>query len=170
LQVAGPAAAKAFKDGEADVFVLISELSAGLVQEFLRDPTVRLMNVAQAEALTRVYPFLARLVLPQGVIDFEKNIPANDVSLIAVTHAVVIRKNLHPELISLLAQAISEEHGGAGVFQRAGDFPRRPIRNFPSLRTPSISTKTALRFSTAICRFRSRTTPKESSRSWRQSS
>ena len=50
------------------------------------------MNVTQAEALTRVYPFLARLVLPQGVIDFERNIPANDVSLIAVTHAVVVRK------------------------------------------------------------------------------
>jgi len=131
LQVAGPAAAKAFKDGEADVFVLISELSAGLVQEFLRDPTVRLMNVTQAEALTRVYPFLARLVLPQGVIDFEKNIPANDVSLIAVTHAVVVRKNLHPELISLLAQAISEEHAGAGVFQRAGDFPTQTDPEFP---------------------------------------
>jgi TRAP-type uncharacterized transport system substrate-binding protein len=131
LQVAGLAAAKAFKDGEADVFVLISELSAGLVQEFLRDPTVRLMNVTQAEALTRVYPFLSRLVLPQGVIDFEKNIPANDVSLIAVTHAVVVRKNLHPELISLLAQAISEEHGGAGVFQRAGDFPTVTDPEFP---------------------------------------
>ena len=131
LQVAGPAAAKAFKDGEADVFVLISELSAGLVQEFLRDPTVRLMNVTQAEALTRVYPFLARLVLPQGVIDFEKNIPANDVSLIAVTHAVVVRKNLHPELISLLAQAISEKHAGAGVFQRAGDFPTQTDPEFP---------------------------------------
>jgi uncharacterized protein len=130
-QVAGLVAAKAFKDGEVDVFVLISELSAGLVQEFLRDPTVRLMNVSQAEALTRVYPFLARLVLPQGVIDFEKNIPANDVSLIAVTHAVVVRENLHPELISLLAQAMSEEHGGAGVFQRAGDFPTVTDPEFP---------------------------------------
>jgi TRAP-type uncharacterized transport system substrate-binding protein len=123
LPLASPAAAKALKDGEADVFVLIIELNAPLVQALLRDPTVRLMSVTQAEALTRVYPFLTRLVLPQGVIDFERNIPANDVSLIADTQAVLVRKTLHPELVYLLAQTLSQEHSGAGIFQRAGDFP-----------------------------------------------
>jgi hypothetical protein len=97
----------------------------------LRDPTVRLMSVTQAEALARVYPYLTRLVLPQGVIDFEKNIPANDVVLIADTQALVVRKDLHPELIYLLAQAASEEHGTAGVFQRAGDFPTLTDPEFP---------------------------------------
>ena len=92
LPLASPAAAKAFKDGEVDVFVLIIELNAPLVQALLRDPTVRLMSVTQAEALARVYPFLTRLVLPQGVIDFERNIPTNDVSLIADTQAVLVQK------------------------------------------------------------------------------
>ena len=41
LPLASPAAAKALKDGEADVFVLIIELNAQLVQALLRDPTVR---------------------------------------------------------------------------------------------------------------------------------
>lgn len=123
VSLASPAGAKALKDGEVDVFVLIIELNAPLVQSLLRDPTVRLMSFTQAEALTRVYPFLTRLVLPQGVIDFDRNIPANDVSLIADTQAVVVRKNLHPELIYLLAKALSEEHNAAGIFQRAGDFP-----------------------------------------------
>ncbi|MFZ1090103.1 MAG: TAXI family TRAP transporter solute-binding subunit, partial [Xanthobacteraceae bacterium] len=131
LPLASPAAAKAFKDGEVDVFVLIIELNAPLVQALLRDPTVRLMSVTQAEALARVYPFLTRLVLPQGVIDFERNIPTNDVSLIADTQAVLVRKNLHPELIYLLAQALSEEHGRAGIFQRAGDFPTVTDPEFP---------------------------------------
>jgi hypothetical protein len=131
LPLASPAAAKALKDGEADVFVLIIELNAPLVQALLRDPTVRLMSVTQAEAITRVYPFLTRLVLPQGVIDFERNIPANDVSLIADTQAVLVQKTLHPELIYLLAQALSQEHSGAGVFQRAGDFPTATDPEFP---------------------------------------
>jgi TRAP-type uncharacterized transport system substrate-binding protein len=131
LPLASPAAAKAFKDGEVDVFVVIIELNAPFVQALLRDPTVRLMSVTQAEALARVYPYLTRLVLPQGVIDFEKNIPANDVVLIADTQALVVRKDLHPELIYLLAQAASEEHGTAGVFQRAGDFPTLTDPEFP---------------------------------------
>ena len=131
LPLASPAAVKALKDGEADVFVKIIELNAPLVQALLRDPTVRLMSVTQAEAITRVYPFLTRLVLPQGVIDFERNIPANDVSLIADTQAVLVRKTLHPELVYLLAQAVAQEHSGAGVFQRAGDFPTQTDPEFP---------------------------------------
>ena len=77
------------------------------------------------------YPYLTRLVLLQGVIDFEKNIPANDVSLIADTQAVVVRKNLHPELVYLLAQALSKEHSAAGIFQRAGEFPTVTDPEFP---------------------------------------
>jgi TRAP-type uncharacterized transport system substrate-binding protein len=131
VPLASPVAVKALMDGEVDIFVIIIELNAPLVQALLRDPTVRLMSVTQAEALSRVYPFLTRLVLPQGVIDFEKNIPAHDVSLIADTQAVVVRKSLHPELIYLLAQALSEEHSAAGIFQRAGDFPTMTDPEFP---------------------------------------
>jgi len=131
LTLPAPVAAKALKDGVVDVIVVTIELSAPFVQALLRDPTVRLMSVAQAEALTRVYPFLVRLVLPQGVIDFERNIPANDVDLIANTNTVLVRKTLHPELVYLLAQTLQEEHNGAGIFQRAGDFPTATNPEFP---------------------------------------
>ena len=62
-------------------------------------------------------------MLPQGVIDLEKNIPPGDVNLIGSTTAFVVRKDLHPELIYLLAQVLKEEHSGGGVFQRPGEFP-----------------------------------------------
>jgi hypothetical protein len=81
------------------------------------------MNVTQAEAITRLFPALNRLVLPQGVIDLEKNIPPSDVNLIGSTTAFVVRKDLHPELIYLLAQVVKEVHSGGGVFQRPGEFP-----------------------------------------------
>jgi hypothetical protein len=76
------------------------------------------MNVSQAEAITRLFPSPNRLVLPQGVIDLEKNIPPNDVNLIGSTSAFVVRNDLHPELKYLLAQVLKEEHSGGGVFQR----------------------------------------------------
>ena len=44
-------------------------------------------------------------------------------NLIATTNVVVVHKDLHPELIYLLAETLQEEHSGAGVFQRAGEFP-----------------------------------------------
>ena len=128
----GPAAAKALKDGEVDVLILPPiDLNSPLIQSLLRDPTVRLMNLTQAETLTRLFPSLNRLVLPQGAVDLEKNIPATDVNLIGTTNVVVVRKDLHPELIYLLAQTLQEEHNAAGIFQRAGEFPSVNDPEFP---------------------------------------
>jgi len=50
------------------------------VQTMLRMPNIRLMSFARAEALTRIFPNLVRLVLPQGVFDIAENIPPNDVA------------------------------------------------------------------------------------------
>jgi hypothetical protein len=127
-----PAAAKKLHDGEWDaVFLPPVDLNAPNIQLLLHDPTVRLMNVAQVEALTRLFPVLHHLVLPQGVIDLEKNIPPDDVNLIGSTNAVLVRKGMHPELIYLLAQTLKEEHSGAGIFQRAGEFPSVNDPEFP---------------------------------------
>jgi TRAP-type uncharacterized transport system substrate-binding protein len=131
LNRVGPAAAKALKDGEVDVIVTLGELNTPYIQSLLRDPTIRLMNLTQAEGLARVFPNINRLVLPQGVIDFAKNIPPSDVSLIAITTAVVVHKSLHPGLVYLLAQALVEEHSGAGVFHRAKEFPTQTDPEFP---------------------------------------
>ena len=119
-----PAAEKLLQSGEVDVAILPPiDLNAPSIQTLLRDPNVRLMNVSQAEAITRLFPSLSRLVLPQGVIDLEKNIPPSDVNLIGSTTAFVVRKDLHPELIYLLAEVLKEVHSGGGVFQRPGEFP-----------------------------------------------
>ena len=55
--------------------------------------------------------------------DLEKNIPSSDVNLIGSTTAFVVRGDLHPELIYLLAQVLKNVHSGGGVFQRPGEFP-----------------------------------------------
>jgi hypothetical protein len=119
-----PAAAKLLQGGEVDVAILPPiDLYAPSIQTMLRDPDIHLMNVSQAEAITRLFPSLSRLVLPQGVIDLEKNIPPSDVNLIGSTTAFVVRNDLHPELKYLLAQVLKEEHSGEGVFQWPGEFP-----------------------------------------------
>jgi len=130
--LAGPAAIKAFQGGELDaVFLPPIELGSPSIQALLRDPTARLMNIAQAEALTRLFPALDHLVLPQGVIDLGKKIPPHDVNLIGSSIAIVVRKELHPESINLLAQTLQEVHRGVGTFQRAGEFPTQSDPEFP---------------------------------------
>jgi TRAP-type uncharacterized transport system substrate-binding protein len=128
----GPAGIKALKDGEADVAVLPPQsVHSPIMQPVWADHELRLMNVAQAETLSRLFPNLSHLVLPQGAVDLEKNIPPMDVNLIATTNVVVVRKNLHPELVYLLANTMQEEHSGATIFNRAGEFPTQTDPEYP---------------------------------------
>ena len=81
------------------------------------------MNITRAEALTRIYPHLVRLVLPQGVVDLENDNPPADVNVIAATNSLLVREDLHPEIIQLLARTLQEVHSQADIFQRGGEFP-----------------------------------------------
>jgi hypothetical protein len=89
------------------------------------------MSFTEAEALTRIFPYLVRLVLPQGAIDLARKIPVTDVNLVATTNVVLVRKEIHPAIIDLLSQAIFEAHGNPGLFQRVGDFPTQTDPEYP---------------------------------------
>jgi len=130
LPFTGQAAANALNDGKIDATILGLSSDAPILQTLLRDSRVRLMSVTDAEALTRFFPFLVRLILPRGAIDYEKKIPASDIVLFATTNAVLVRNDLHPALISLLAQALVETHNKPGLFQRTDEFPMQADPEF----------------------------------------
>ena len=131
LALGGQAAADALLKGETDAIMLVLASDNAIVQSLLRDPDVRLMNLAQAEAYSRLLPYLSRVVLPQGVVDLGGNIPSEDVSLLAAQTALVAREDLHPAILALMAQTASEVHAGAGLFQRPGEFPKVSDPEFP---------------------------------------
>lgn len=116
-------AAEALLRGEIDAAMMVADTDTPLVVRLLRDRRVRLMSFAQAEALTRHLHFLSHVVLPEGGIDFAANLPMHDVHLVAPTANLVVRDDIHPALISLLMEAATEIHGGAGLLRKAGEFP-----------------------------------------------
>ena len=95
LPIAGSAAVEALRNGKVDAYWIASAPESPAIQTMLRMPNVRLMSFARAEALTRIFPELVRLTLPQGVFDIAANIPPNDVSLIATTVRRAGSGNLH---------------------------------------------------------------------------
>ena len=101
-----PAYPDAFANSSADAGFLVLGAEAKTVQKLLRQPDVKLMNMAQAEALIQRYPYLSVAILRQGVIDFAKNIPPADTSLVATKAMLLIRNDLHPALRTLLADAV----------------------------------------------------------------
>ncbi|HZI48294.1 MAG TPA: TAXI family TRAP transporter solute-binding subunit [Pyrinomonadaceae bacterium] len=123
LPFAGEAADKALKNGQVDAVWIIGVPEATAVQSFLRNPSVRPMSFPLAEAFTRIFPDLTRMTLPQGTIDIERMIPANDVQLIGTKSKVLVRSDLHPEIVQLLLQTMKEVHSGADLFHRSGEYP-----------------------------------------------
>ena len=115
-----------------DALVLASAPESPMVQMLLQTPGIRLLDFAQSEAYARRFPFMSPVVLPRGVIDLARDQPPADVRLVAPTATLVARDSLHPALAQLFVQAAMQVHGGAGWFQRKGEFPNtanneRPI-------------------------------------------
>ncbi len=134
-KLVGNDATAALKDGRVDAILTSGTLESAHIQELMRDPSIRLMSLPRAEALARIYPQLVRLVLPAGVVDFEKKIPLKDVELIATTTSVLVRRDLNAQIIYLLAQALEEVHNPAGIFHRAGNFPTQFDTRYPMSET-----------------------------------
>lgn len=123
IPLAGTKGAEALKKGEVDAVFVIAAPEAPVVQDLLRTPGVRVMSFSQAEAYTRRFPFLARVTMPHGVFDLVRDVPPDDIDMLAATANLVANDDLHPALVSLLLQAASEVHGKSGFFQHAGEFP-----------------------------------------------
>jgi TRAP-type uncharacterized transport system substrate-binding protein len=102
-----------------------------VLDALLRDSRYHLMNFTEAEALTRIFPYLVRVVLPRGAIDLQRKLPISDTALIATTNVLMARKEVHPAIVDLLAQAMSQAHGTPGLFQKAGEFPTETDPEYP---------------------------------------
>ena len=109
--------------GEIDALAFASAPESLLVQMLLQTPDIALFDFGQADAYSRRFPFLTPVTLPRGVVDLARDLPPRDVRLVAPTATLVARDGTHPALIQLFVQAAQQIHGGAGWFQRKGDFP-----------------------------------------------
>ena len=81
------------------------------------------MGLERAKAYALRYHYLHVLEVPEGVLNFEANIPSRDITLVAVTTQLAARSDLHPALINLLLQAAEEIHHKGGGFEKEGQFP-----------------------------------------------
>jgi hypothetical protein len=117
--------------GEIDVAIFASQLDTSFLQRALGAPGLRLMNVAQAEAIAKTVPGLKHLVLSRGLISLTRDIPNSDVDLLASRNSLLVRKDLHPALQYLLLEAMREVHWAPGPFNRLGEFPAEQPNDLP---------------------------------------
>jgi TRAP-type uncharacterized transport system substrate-binding protein len=116
--------------GKIDVAV-VPQSDGNPLQRVLGTSGIRLMSVAQAEAIAQTIPGLKHVVLWRGLLSLSRDIPDSDIDLLASRNRLLVRKDLHPALQYLLLEAMREVHWPAGAFNRLGEFPAEQPNDLP---------------------------------------
>lgn len=119
------------KSGDIDAAFFVSSMHTPILQELLNNNNFTLFNFERADAFGQVLPFLSKVVLHEGIVDFNKNIPDKPVTLLAPTANLVISEDLHKSLAILLLQSMEEHHGQDDLFSRPGFFPSSELTAYP---------------------------------------
>jgi hypothetical protein len=133
-------AVTALQHGDVDAILLVGHPKVAAIWKALLDPGIKLMNFARADAYARRFPYITKLTLPAGTIDFGLGIPAEDVRLIGTEAMLAAREELSPAIVNLLVEAAREIHGGQGYFEASDEFPNVGRVDIP------VSTDAARRF------------------------
>ena len=132
VELTGMPAVDALRQGSIDVMFLVAAVSSPMVQTLLNSDHLFPVNFGRADAYARRHNFLSKVILSQGVVSLKKNIPPQDVVLVAPAATLVVRESLHPALAGLLTQVIDEVHGkGSLLNSHRHQFPSAEYLDFP---------------------------------------
>ena len=129
--MAPEAAARALQAGQIDAVVLVTAPESPVVQRLLQQTDIALADLPQADALSRRFPFLQTVTLPRGMVDLARDLPPENIGLLAATTALLTHEDTHPALRQLFAQTAQQLHGGAGWFNGVRDFPNTRTSELP---------------------------------------
>lgn len=114
-----------FLSGKTDVYIFVATMLDPLVEELINSPDMTLFNLPNAPAYQKRFNYLDAVVIPAGSINIEKNIPAHDISLVATTTTLAVRKDLHPSLQLALLVASKQfiQDSSKLFFSKRNEFP-----------------------------------------------
>jgi TRAP-type uncharacterized transport system substrate-binding protein len=127
----GLAAANALLAKKLDAIVIIGAPQTPAVQLLLERPEVTLVSIEHAEGITRRLPYMSLVTLKAGSVNPQRDLPAQDITLLSTTANLVIREDLHPALAYLLLEAARDVHKGATLLNKPAEFPNPRGTDFP---------------------------------------
>jgi TRAP-type uncharacterized transport system substrate-binding protein len=123
LALESQAAAEKLLSGEIDAAIVLDAWGSPLLRKLLAGKELHLASAPRADSWVALYPYLNKVVLPAGVADMARNVPPENVTLLAPKANLVVREDLHPAIQYLLLEAAAQIHSVPGVFSKAGEFP-----------------------------------------------
>lgn len=95
----------------------------GFIKTLASDPELAILDLHDAQTISRLEPSLHAVTLLHGIFDLQNNIPPRDLHMVAADITVIAHKHAPQAIIYLLLQAMEEAHRGASLINDAGTFP-----------------------------------------------
>jgi TRAP-type uncharacterized transport system substrate-binding protein len=120
------------KRGELDALVIVSSNLDPITQELLKSPNIGIFDFKNASAFSKQINSFVTLTLPADSIDIKNHIPPKDVTLLATTTSLVVKRSMHPDLqLAILMSTKDANRSSPNLF-----FAKRD--EFPAYRDPLI--------------------------------
>lgn len=131
VEVTAGDAAALLEDGEIDAAFFVLAPVSDLLPRLMLNDELGLKDFQRAKAYEAHFPFLSEFVIGEGAVDLRRNIPAQDVTILATTAMLVANQDLHPDMARQLLSASMVVNGEAGYFQTDGEFPSAANTELP---------------------------------------
>ncbi|GAB4249220.1 MAG: TAXI family TRAP transporter solute-binding subunit [Candidatus Methylacidiphilales bacterium] len=122
---------EALLSGEVDAAFRVEGDGSPTLRRWVADSRVELHSFPDTDAYVRRFGFLTRAILPESVYDFARNVPDQQIELIAPATVLVTTEALHPALVYLFLETARKLHGGHSILADAGQFPNATNLEFP---------------------------------------
>jgi hypothetical protein len=92
---------------------------------------VSVLSFERADAYQALDPGIAKLVAPEGIFDLARNIPTEDLALLAAATNLVTLDNLYPGVVPLMLKAAAAIHSQESIVTAGESFPSATTVSLP---------------------------------------
>lgn len=116
-------AKKLLLNKKIDAMFVVASHNSKTVKELLANPNINVFSFKRAKAYSRKYSYLQSVKLYEGTLDLYKNLPDEDINLLATTANLVVKNDFSQELIRILLKKVREVHSKKDLFSKENEFP-----------------------------------------------
>ncbi len=120
-------AAEALLASELDLAFFVAPLDAPYLQALFDNPEIKLISLANAQALASQLQEARWVELYSGAIRYEPAYPKENIPLVTLVTKLVAKDNLHPALVNRLVHAMVRVHGQRGPLVMGHSFPNTEL-------------------------------------------
>ena len=116
----------ALKQQEIDAFFSVVSVDSPIILNLLEDDDIQTLSLKRVKAYEKKFSYLQGITIYEGSIDLVKNLPSYDITLLATTATLAVRKDVDDTLVRLVAKVLKSENTRNDGFPSM-DFLELPI-------------------------------------------